>query len=771
MPNLKTEQIDPRSQNSQGVIQIQHQQPDIANAYTCQQGPAGPAPAQLQNLRQISPHYYPQDAYNGNRMNVNPHQEQLYEAPNARLARKIMIAGVTTLVGSSLVGEGAAGANGPADYHSLSANPLIFLLGKSIKLIQLVTFFSCIYFFVQPLISGFLQWKKSNDKKGYSYRSFYLATFIGLIRFFIPDIPNSETQFVSATATNQAPEVFPIDLTSFPTTFCGILFAYIKILNVADCSNWESMKSKHPNLANPVEHTFNKIILLDLILQRSPFIGNLLGFKSRIKFLVNSLLNLSQSSKNSDTHSRITDFIHCDPGFINSRSIVDQLAKILVSLNKTKSSKLTAKELYGDDSEHLGCGYNSVYEYLINTPTNKLNLFELVAVLWCVENVRPRLVNFLGDIVNEGDELNENIEKNIKTLISDIRKIETFVPTPCIKLIKCCNIFKSLLDPKNESYLNDALKMILLSVEENLVLIKQSSDSNKDISEKLLAQLHSSIPVLQKVLIVIHASQDSALIQDKSSSCASTSSSSSSNKTSNVAQPIQLLSDENRLSLLCSIILHQYAIGNVNYGRNLIKYLKGERTRKFMCSDSVSLMASIATFRTIVVVLDNEKRNGSVAEEIYSDDKEVGNKDGGIQSEEDVENGEYEDENDGEDDEGQISDDSSSPSSDMDILFNAATTTRVDYDTSDDSDVDSDALFNERSDSLTFSSEAKSLDSNDLHILEDLLCGLRLYVGQGKIAGAGESTDYDILSLHYGLRSELSHRLLELAKELVGYTE
>ena len=789
---MKPEVLESPLHTHQGTIQNQPQA-EFANTYTTQPGiPVAAGSSQMQDLRDP---YYGQYGYSSNssnssnntnnnmRLNSQP-QKQFYEAPNARLGRKIMIAGVTTLVGSNIVDGGTGGgpvygnASGP-DYHSMSASPVFFLLTQSIKLVQLVTFFSCIYFFVQPVVSGFINWRKDHEKKTNTYRSFYLLTFVGIIRLFLPGMSSSTSQFVPPTATNQAPEVFPIDLTSFPTSFCGLFFAYIKILNVSDCSNLEALKSTHPNLANPVEHTFNKIILLDLILRRSPFIGYLLGFQSRIEFLVNSLLHISQSSKTPDIHFRITDFIHCDPGFINSRSVVTQLARILGSLNKTKSSKLTAKQLFGNDSDNPGRGYNAVYEYLVNTPTNKLNLFELVAVLWCVENVRARMVKFLGDVVNEGAKMDENIEGDIKTLIADIRKIETFVPTPCIKLIKCCKIFKSLLDPKNESYLKDALIMILLSVEENLVLIKQKNDSNKEISEKLLALLHSPIPVLRKVLIVIHAAQSSALSQTKdvktSSFSAAASSSTSPTKASNFSQTIQLLSDENRLSLLCSIILHQYAIGNINYGRSLVRYLKGERTRKFMCSDSVSLMASIATFRTIVVVLDNEKRNeGKNYGEVNEDAKAGGDEEKGEEEKEDGSEEDDVDDNDDDDDDDDDGDDGDNEldlaclPSDVEMLFTSNMTKINGLGTTVESDADSE--YNEGSDSLVFYAEGQSLDPNDHHILEDLLCGLRLYVGQGKTASAGDSTDYDILSLHYGLQSELSHRLLELAKELVGYT-
>ena len=86
----------------------------------------------------------------------------------------------------------------------------------------------------------------------------------------------------------------------------------------------------------------------------------------------------------------------------------------------------------------------------------------------------------------------------------------------------------------------------------------------------------------------------------------------------------------------------------------------------------------------------------------------------------------------------------------------------------DDADLENNCQSSEISDANV---DIATIDIEEHQILEDLLCGLRLYVGQGSGGCADESADYDILSLHYGLQSELSHKLLELAKELVGYAD
>lgn len=725
--------------------QQQQQQPQPPHDYYTSY-----VPQQIPNSR---PPYYSQDGYgqnvvtnstsNPNNLNTTANnttanginnqqqQPQQYEPANGQLARKIMIAGVSTLVGSNLVnGGGQAYSNSnDTEFYSLNVAPLLFFFNSSIKLVQFITLLSCCYYFIQPIIMGVINWKKSSKKNDITFRSVYLSFFIGFINLLLNNKPTTE---IPQPENN----IIQLDLTSFPTSLFNIFVTYIGTFNDST------------NLSNPVEYTFNKIILLDLINKRSPCIGYMLGVNMKIRSLINSLLVSSKNNIVESTNSSsILTFIKCDPNFVNSKSVIDQLDKILISLNKTKSSKLTANELYGNRNENSGRGYNSVYEYLINTPTTKLNLYELVAVLWSVGNIRSRLVNFLNDIVNEDEKLNQNIEIDIKKLILEIQKIETFIPPPCIKLIKCCKIFKSLLDPQNETYLNDALKMILLSVEENLISIKQQqNDDNNDMCDSLLLQLHSSKPVLAKVLKIIH--------------------------NTTTVKNIQLLSDENRLSLLCSIILHQYAIGNYNYGRSLIKYLKGGRSRKFMCSDSISLMASIATFRTLVVVLDTEKRIKAEKDSIEKNEEENDDDDDDddLKSEviADVEEDNY--------------DTTSSSESEYeanDGLNNVFTFTNP--------------FFNKKNNMLMMSySKGQSLDNNDHHILEDLLCGLRLYVGQGKNKALSstiitkraeslssnpsslssvESTDYDILSLHYGLQSELSHRLLELAKELVGYSE
>jgi hypothetical protein len=714
--------------HSQDSLLLNHD--DYNNNNNQQNTDIQPIP-QLQQLQtnqnyNIDPHSYPSEA-------------SFEQNNNYSLNHKILVGGIATLIGSN-ISDSFDLNNHSSNFKSLNSIPLPFIFNKLIKLIQLFTFLSCIYYFIKPIINSFINWKKEHQKRNVG-KSFHLIILTTFINIFLLNSFELNYNFISKhrlfskkTTKNQTSEVFPIDLTAFPNSFMSILIAYIKILNISDLSNCKSLKILNPNLPNPIEHTFNKIIILDLILRRFPIFGYLLGFEKRIEFLINLLLKISKNTnknnknnKNNNNNneilnSRIINFIHFDPNFINSRSVINQLSEILYSLDKTKSSKLTAEILYGSNikkNKNSGCGYNSVYEYLINTSTNKLNLFELVSILWCVGNVRSRMVIFLSQIVNEVNIIEKNtdddFQNDIKNLIDDIQKIESFIPIPCIKLIKCCKIFKCLLDPKNELFLNDALKLILLNVEENLIKIKKQNNLNNEILENLLIQSHSSMPVLPKVLQIIKTIQNSTLIHSNSSNLL------------NRPKSIVLMSDENRISLLCSIILHQYMIGNYQYGCSLIKYLKSEKTCKFMCSNSISLMALIATFRTLVVILEHE--NKLKLTQSYKKDYK-------------------------------------------DAYY-------IDYDNDNDTDSEFDSeidsMFeNNNYDSLSTDYENNALlDANDHHILEDLLCGLRLYTGQncGSITNVEDSADYDILSLHYGLQSELSHRLLELAKELVGYTE
>lgn len=673
--------------------------------------------------------------------NVHYYSNELWHDNQQRtrsLPRTIMVGGIAALVGSNMLDS----FNNGNSFKALNATPIPFIFSKSIHFLQLVTFFSCVYFFVNPLFPNFISWKKKLDKTN-SNSCIFLASLLYFIDLLsLTSIPSTALSSSSTTLTSTSSsssttgttsssyshsdsEAYPLDLTSFPNSLYGILIFYFKILNIEDCSNFKSLGTPNLNLTTPIEHTFNKIIILNLMLCRLPIIGYLFGFKSRIEFLTNSLLTLSKN-RTDDTlvHSKIIEFIQFAPNFMNSASLNNQLNEILYSLNKTKSGKETAELLYGSDSKKAGCGYNSVHEYLFNTPTNKLNLFELTTVLWGVEIVRARMVKFLADVVNEEtNERNELFQNDVKILINDINKVENFIPITCIKLIKCCKIFKCLLAPKNERYLNDALKLILLSVEENLTKIKNSdnNDNSQKLVSSLLTKLHSSIPVLPKVLEIIKEIQNNV-----------------NENTSN--RYIFLLSDENRLSLLCSIILHQYANKKFRYGKSLIKYLKNEKNRRFMCSDSISLMASIATFRTLVVVLDHENNKGG---NVNNNDNNMLDFD--LDSLDDL----YDD----------LSD-----SSDSSAL-------EKDYNTKQNNN------DNNTVNALDSKSESKlesELNSKDNHILEDLLCGLRIYAGQGSdnnCSSSNESADYDILSVHYGLQSELSHRLLELAKQLVGYAE
>lgn len=572
---------------------------------------------------------------------------------NYSLPKKIMVAGVAALVGSNIQSSND-------HYHSLNAAPLTLLFAKSIHLLQIATLVSCIYYFVYPLINGivatFNSKGKTLNKLDNCQYPYYFAMFAKMFKLLSSTKPSTETPLNS----------FPIKVTSFPTSHIGILLSYMRLLNVMDRSSFKDTEKSH--LATPVEHTFNKIILLNLFLTKSPIIGNSLGFKRRIQFLIGSLSEHSKVESQTHNHSKIVEFVELDPSFFRSKSLNSQLPRILLSLNRTKSSQDTARELFGDNGLlSVGCGYNSVYEYLMNTPSNKLNLFELVTILWCVDNVRDRMVKFLSDLTCE-DQNSSRTHDDIIKLCQDMEKIEAFVPAPCIKLIKCCKIFKSILNPKDESYLNDSLKIILLSVEEKLM--RNANKSDRELCDVLLTILRSPQPLLAKTLQIV------AKIQKV---------------TSESSKSIDFISDENRLSLICSIILHQYSTGNSRYGRSLLKYLKTEKTRKFLCSNSISLMSLIAAFNTLIVVLET-----------------------------------------------------------------------------DDADLENNSQSSEISDANV---DIATIDIEEHQILEDLLCGLRLYVGQGSGGCADESADYDILSLHYGLQSELSHKLLELAKELVGYAD
>lgn len=194
------------------------------------------------------------------------------------------------------------------------------------------------------------------------------------------------------------------------------------------------------------------------------------------------------------------------------------------------------------------------------------------------------MISYLNDTINDSYS-NEN-------LISEISEIENFIPTSCIKLIKCCMIFQCILQPSNKENLINTLKIILLNVEENLMKYKlENQTDNSTHIENLLALIHSnSNSTLSKVISVIKAEENY--------------------KTS-------LISDENRLSLVCSIILHQFSIGNYIYARSLIKYMKNDdKSCKFQHANSITLMALIATIKTLIVALNFKDIKNNFGESI-----------------------------------------------------------------------------------------------------------------------------------------------------------
>ncbi|TID30941.1 hypothetical protein CANINC_000463 [Pichia inconspicua] len=594
-------------------------------------------------------HNQTQNEHNENNILNQPQFESNSYNNTHSLANKIMVGGIATLIGSSL-------ASDSSNYKSFGSTPFLFFLDKSLKVIQLITFTSCLYFFVQPLISPIYKWKQNYNKT--HSRSLYFTLLFSFLNLILGDRVDNHSNI------NAVKYSCPIDISSFPMSLHDLLLTYI---------NLSKVDSNH--LTNPIEHIFNKIVLLDFILRKFPVLGTLLGFKSKISNLTTQLMNFKDPNNN----SKIIKFVNLDSDFINSSAVIDELSKILYSLKRTKSSKKTADDLYGDIN--YGSGYSSIHEYLYNTPLNKINLFELVSVLWCVDNLRSRMISYLSDTIND---INSD-----DSLILRINEIENFIPISCIKLIKCCMIFQCILQPSNKENLIDTLKMILLNVEENL--IKSKSDNQTQVLmdiENLLKLIHSSSSsTLSKVIAVITAEEK---------------------------YQTSLISDENRLSLVCSIILHQFSVGNYIYARSLIKYLKNDdKSCKFQNLNSITLMSLIATIKTLMVALKFKDLNDANFKETIS---------------------------------------VSNPSSEADILSNI---TIYDSELECNSNLDTEILNDDKYD----------------QVLQDLLCSLRVYVGQG-CRGDGNldcCVDYDILNLHYGLQSDLSHKLLELAKEIAGY--
>ncbi|GMG39889.1 unnamed protein product [Ambrosiozyma monospora] len=91
-------------------------------------------------------------------------------------------------------------------------------------------------------------------------------------------------------------------------------------------------------------------------------------------------------------------------------------------------------------------------------------------------------------------------------------------------------------------------------------------------------------------------------------------------KSSHPYHQINLISEENRLSLTCALILHYYSIGEIEKGRSLVKYMRfsssplnlnshnnnsNHGNRNGNIYNSLTFLSFIATFNTIIVVLQH----------------------------------------------------------------------------------------------------------------------------------------------------------------------
>ncbi|GMM28786.1 Hms1 protein [Martiniozyma asiatica (nom. inval.)] len=644
-----------------------------------------------------------------------------YPEQSNRLSRNIMLGGMATVFGAQFLG----GQDG--NFKGLSVLPLGFtnnvLFARGINFLQLITILAGIWTFLEPYLHSKDIKKTINNKSLVTINSNLNSDLNkGALNFLFASLLNS----IFGNLTSE--EISLSNLANLPTSTYGRLILYIRL-------NYSTNISE---VNVPSEVVFNKLFLISLIINKSSLISNILGLKKAAVGIYQKMLQVDSLSH---ANAKIVNFLKIEQesighsgSFVNFTTIND-VDLILSSLANTKSAKKTISNLFGSN-----VGHNSICEYLIKTPIYKMKIFDLVCLTKIVKNRREELVQFLNDSIQEANGIFENIEngqfENIvapnlfiaeerRNIVKHLSFIESYIPISCIKLIKCCKIFKCLLEPTSETFLNDALNSILLSVEMNLNCLNNSDQIQ---GKKILLDVlkNDNLSILAKVIEVIQITQS---IQN-----------------SNI-----FLSDENRLSLVCSLILHYYSIDKFDIGMGLIEYLKREKSNKFACGDSISLMCTIATFKTIVMILSDERLKSikALSESISSIEE--------LSTINIITNDNYN---------YNRSDDYHSIDSDHTAIDNDDIEHEINdnyyLDVSDD-----EYTWNRFDDPFTRTLSKQHLSFNDKNVLEDLVCGMRIYLGQG--ISNDKNADEDILKLHYGIKSDFSDCLLTLAKHLVGY--
>ncbi|ODV87817.1 hypothetical protein CANARDRAFT_185914, partial [[Candida] arabinofermentans NRRL YB-2248] len=365
-----------------------------------------------------------------------------------------------------------------------------------------------------------------------------------------------------------------------------------------------------------IKFQFNRMVLAKLVMFK---VGDTLSWILGLGYVLDSLMlcmvkNFNESKDtqkyNAETN-QILQFVNNDLQFLESTDLIESLVGVL---NLDYSAD--------ENPPLMNTNYSSIKEFIDNSFDSDLNMINLICVIRSVQLLKDCMIKYLYLLANRDQKdsidsssdaedeqvlgIEGDFEKVTKEISNKVSSCHMMIPTNCVKLIKCLTIFKSLLNPNDETSLTETFELVLSNVNQMIDFTSGSEEEEEvELTQKSKSQLISSgisDPTIRKIF---KYSQNSSPYHQ-----------------------ITLVSDENRLSLTCALILHYYSRDELTKGRKLIKYLHPNSSSFTGGYNCLSLLLFIAAFKTIIVILEKDsemlfKDDGSLLESNIVTENEV----------------------------------------------------------------------------------------------------------------------------------------------------
>ncbi|KAH3669305.1 hypothetical protein OGAPHI_001426 [Ogataea philodendri] len=470
------------------------------------------------------------------------------------LGSKIMLGGMTAMVGTQFFD--------PQDtnYRGLSFLPLQQLFpilesphaATALNVSRILLFFGGLFLILQPLYISLTAPKQKAVQLGQSELDLSLSEYnvVRLLasKLHITSVDLKEkldtlkalnrffAKWVTTTLENQSKTTY--------TLIWKPLFKFYFISFAIDDGIDEIIISDET-----IKFHFTRLVLTKMMITKvGGFFSSVLGLQRKADSLVLGLVknlkqtkDISQFSKEAVT---ILKLINNDMEIFENEDVIERLIDILKwrEVNNTRSN---------------------IAEFIQNSEDSELSLANLICVIrydQLLQDYQTAAISVLADDPDNSDTELASIVEKIKTQLP-------LIPQTCVKLEKHTAILNGLLDP--------------------------NSDNVKQTFDMVLASVKDLVEYTEAIYPTESDEQNESLVTDSTIS-----------KIYRFAQQpgrvSQLVEDEIRLCLTCTLILHYFEAGETSNACRLINYLNISGL-----SESVSLLTLIGLLRTVIAISEH----------------------------------------------------------------------------------------------------------------------------------------------------------------------